>query len=752
MPDPPPRKRQRQQRRPAKSCLQCRQRKIRCDRTVPCGPCTRARSPLPCSYQHRLSLSPSPSPNPIAAPPLLPCVRRWRWRWGMRTGTGTGTGVLDREGGMAQLGAVVRDLQRRLQRVEARLSRSGTGLESESQSGSGSGLELERALREVCDKVERLERRLVVVVDSSRDSAGGGHGDGDGDGDGEMSMSVAATPPRLHASARKMKLFGPTHYGYTMDKLQLVGSLETKGPLALCPEARAELASQIREVRDLRRSVKMDQTPRLNDPVSDLRRTIPARPVCDELVECYLRTFEGIYRIVHLPSFRKEYRHFWDDNDGSLQVSATPFLIKLVLILAIGTTFHPQRGKAGAHSDPQLFQTWIYAAQWWLTGPSEKASFNLDGLQIFCLLLLARQLGPPGPSPWLSAGALLQLATAMGLHRDSALFPSLSPFLAEMRTRLWATVLELTLQPPAPIIINNNPHPIPSHTDTSLQLLLHQSFSLRAETIQLIHSPQRIPYQKALALATALRNACHSITAFFAGTNTSSIPTTSPDSLPHPGPFHHKYLLTTLNRYILHLHLPFARAAPANPQFHFSRRLCLDAALGIAATVADNKDDFTTLTTTARGPLRGPLNLDIICTLAFELLTQIEESSFPFPIPTSSFYPYSHPSTRLPILHVLQSLRDQSLYVLRLGTPALKRYVIVEALVGEICALEGEDYSDGQRHVGNGISGNGTLVQTRVYEIVRGCLGVWMGEMDLGFGLDFGLGGLVDWEGFWGVG
>jgi len=44
---PPSRKR----RRPAKSCEQCRRRKVRCDLEVPCAPCVRSRSGLECSYR-----------------------------------------------------------------------------------------------------------------------------------------------------------------------------------------------------------------------------------------------------------------------------------------------------------------------------------------------------------------------------------------------------------------------------------------------------------------------------------------------------------------------------------------------------------------------------------------------------------------------------------------------------------------------------------------------------------------------------
>jgi Fungal Zn(2)-Cys(6) binuclear cluster domain len=43
----------RKRRRPALSCVQCRQRKVRCDRGFPCGPCVRSRTSLElaCFYE-----------------------------------------------------------------------------------------------------------------------------------------------------------------------------------------------------------------------------------------------------------------------------------------------------------------------------------------------------------------------------------------------------------------------------------------------------------------------------------------------------------------------------------------------------------------------------------------------------------------------------------------------------------------------------------------------------------------------------
>lgn len=41
----------RKRRRPALACEECRHRKIKCDRTAPCGPCSRSRSKT-CTYQN----------------------------------------------------------------------------------------------------------------------------------------------------------------------------------------------------------------------------------------------------------------------------------------------------------------------------------------------------------------------------------------------------------------------------------------------------------------------------------------------------------------------------------------------------------------------------------------------------------------------------------------------------------------------------------------------------------------------------
>lgn len=124
--------------------------------------------------------------------------------------------------------------------------------------------------------------------------------------------------------------------------------------------------------------------------------------------------------------------------------------MKLVLILAIGVPFFSEN-EAGLDVNAlrklrSRAQQWIYAFQWWLTGPTDKSTQNLDALRIFCIVLIARQVQGLGGSPALSANSLVSLAIQMGLNRNPRAFlPGVSCFQVETMSQLWATVTELLL-------------------------------------------------------------------------------------------------------------------------------------------------------------------------------------------------------------------------------------------------------------------------------------------------------------------
>lgn len=480
----------------------------------------------------------------------------------------------------------------------------------------------------------------------------------------------------------------------------------------------AELTSLVKETRGLRRALIAQDLVQLTSPVPDLSETLPPKAVCDEMARCYFRTFELIYRVVHVPTFWKEYNQFWE-KPGSTS-TPTPFLLKLVLILAIGATFYPKSSDI-YHADLlRKSQTWIYAAQWWLTGPSEKSTATLDGLQVFSLLILARQATHtcPGGPTWLSTGSLMSMAQAMGLHRDPKMFSSLSQFQTEMRARLWTTVLELVCKssldfalPPC-ISVGEFDTTLPSNfddqdldssgtteqlprdgiTDSSIQILLAKSLPLRLNVAHLLNDFRgEQSYQTALKLGAELRMACRDVASFFH----SSLPRAAHDgSALLPTDFHKKFLDVYLRRFILLLHRPFMLQARRDPRFYLARKVCVESATVIGSYSGtidldienESLDDLSRLYMAGRGVFKGALSLDVILVLALEVITQLEEEgphqSVPDPLDEIN------KASRIPLIRILDRISDQLLQIISMGSPSLKRYLMLSAYLSQIRAME----------------------------------------------------------------
>ena len=120
-----------------------------------------------------------------------------------------------------------------------------------------------------------------------------------------------------------------------------------------------------------RRRAKNQGARLLQDPMPGLHESIPARSICDQTVDGYLRTFEPMFRILHVPSFMREYENYWTQP----ALTQTEFLMKLTMVVTVGAIFLTDR--SAAKDIKRTARTWVYAVQWWLTGPTVRfdASF-----------------------------------------------------------------------------------------------------------------------------------------------------------------------------------------------------------------------------------------------------------------------------------------------------------------------------------------------------------------------------------------
>lgn len=320
----------------------------------------------------------------------------------------------------------------------------------------------------------------------------------------------------------------------------------------------------------------------------------PPLEIAGVLAKLYFDSFESTHRILHAPSFWIDFERW---KSGEKLPVDTRLIVLLVISIGSSLSGEPPIG-SGLSED--IFQ-WVHAAQAWLSGPMEKSQLCISGLQVYCLTILARQvLSISGDLTWVSAGALLHQALQMGLNRDPSRLPRTSSVQAEIRRRLWATVLEIVLQasldtamnprlsdedfdvePPTNVNddeLNSATSMIPQrdsvYTDATIQRLLLRSAPIRLRALKLLNGLHNtLYYPDVLQLSESILEACEASKAVM-----KEFPTSQ---------FRRNLLDYLQRRILLPLHCLFANQARTRPLFHYSLKRVFDTAVMIVAPAAD---------------------------------------------------------------------------------------------------------------------------------------------------------------------
>ncbi|KAI0865352.1 hypothetical protein F4860DRAFT_461060 [Xylaria cubensis] len=181
-----------------------------------------------------------------------------------------------------------------------------------------------------------------------------------------------------------------------------------------------------------------------SDPV--LEALLPSKEETDSLVAVYLDQFEQLHRIVHIPTFRKEYESFWDPN----YTRPASFSVLVLSMISVSCCLGMQTSgkfigvKSSAHA---MAEKWVKACDKWASQQSHKHR-GLVHYQIDCLLYLAKKVNILKKKRfWTTSGGLVREAITIGLHQDPDTISSeISPYNKEMRRRIWSTIVEFDLQ------------------------------------------------------------------------------------------------------------------------------------------------------------------------------------------------------------------------------------------------------------------------------------------------------------------
>ncbi|KAJ6118238.1 hypothetical protein N7471_013705 [Penicillium samsonianum] len=348
------------------------------------------------------------------------------------------------------------------------------------------------------------------------------------------------------------------------------------------------------------------------------------------MVNLYLGAFESTHRILHIPSFWADYHKFWNNTANA----STELRLKVLLVIGIGSSIYKDDIDIGFR---HTVHRWIYAAQAWLSGPVEKDRLSISALQIDCLTILARQIYSIGADlVWASMGTLVYKAMQINLHRDPKHLSGRSVLQAEVRRRLWATIIELMVQaaldsamPPSipesdtepPSNINDDEigestsvlryHPKGTYTATSLQLLLLESLPVRLRILHILTSlSSEISYLDVIALSSELTDASISYYNFL-----------KKNARPSITPLHRNLLDYLVRRFMIPLHCPFINKARTNPLLTSSLKASLDTAMAIMSPEPD--EEFSRLMATGGGLFREGIWC-AMTVISIELLAQVE--------------------------------------------------------------------------------------------------------------------------------
>lgn len=421
------------------------------------------------------------------------------------------------------------------------------------------------------------------------------------------------------------------------------------------------IAQRLKRGRPSRLAPTPSDAPKLGQ-----RLVPPLRERADAMAKLYFESFESTYRILHAPTFWADYEKYWQ----GLESVTNAVYLEILLVIAIGSSVYNHGDSRAVLDNMEMARPWIYAAENWLAGPLEKDRLDIGGCQVYCLTIMARQIfSVGGDLIWMSMGSLLHRAMQVGLHREPRHLPGVSVFHAELRRRLWATILDMVVQasldasmPPRisldefdiepPSNINDEemnesttiivPHPRTTFTSTSVQLTLLDTLPVRLGIVKYLnglHSEQS--YSAVLSLSSQLTSAlrmCNSLSMIKAqpqnqahkGDKEANTTTTSSSLTP----FHRNLLDYLVRRFMMPLHMFFATQSRSNPRFHYSLTLSLDAALALVSPATatttttssfENDDNallFARLLSTAGGLFREGLRAAMTA-ISLELLVHV---------------------------------------------------------------------------------------------------------------------------------
>ncbi|KAF7574692.1 C6 zinc finger domain containing protein [Pyrenophora tritici-repentis] len=429
-------------------------------------------------------------------------------------------------------------------------------------------------------RIAMLEQRLAVQVGTQKSS--------------QYSDVVADEPEfkeevMFRSKGFRSQFHGPTSYhelhAFTFEALTVDQSV-------------LRIKTDFKQFRDRRKKLSNERNAKCQDADAEVLAALPEQCIVEARAVVYFGMWEKSYRILHEPTFWREYSDFLEDNHNSKpQVS---FAVILVLIIAATKCLEPKDDMfiGDTTADRHAANHLLSICENWMNQQPRKR-VTLQFFQIQCLALLTKRANSVKmKQDWVASGELLRLSLASGMHRDAASLghEATSAFDEEMKRRLWATIMELELQssvesglhtglsalsydtaPPANLsddAFSSDTQQLPTSqpsehfTSASYLVMAVRSLPLRIQLTQLLNNPSGgLQYADVLQFDGQIRSAI------------LVLPTWEDEAAVLPSGL----LRLQLRQYLLMLHKPYARLAHKHDRYMYSFTTCIDTCSSIIA-------------------------------------------------------------------------------------------------------------------------------------------------------------------------
>ena len=257
----------------------------------------------------------------------------------------------------------------------------------------------------------------------------------------------------------KIRVTGETHWKFAGNELLTLRQMMEKSP------AFKDCRNALRDVKHRLRAINSLPTPLCISPLQSdfLIRLLPEKTLCEHWTCRYFQTYGKLFDFVHAKGVGRIIEAIWS-NPSSVRASS----IALVLLVIAVAMQNEDGNRLLGRRMAQHLQDFLYSASL-LRKPSIEVFQNL------CLLVLLKYIAASDTDKFdgmsNALGTTQQMAFEMGLHRDPALFPTISPYKAGLRKRLWSNffrlALEYSVQTGTPLIIRTEDAdcPLPINAD-----------------------------------------------------------------------------------------------------------------------------------------------------------------------------------------------------------------------------------------------------------------------------------------------